>query len=1066
MDSCSTSDSVTVIVFPLPIVDAGEDTSICSGLPLGIGTSAKPNHVYNWSPGFGLNDSTVSNPIAILYNTSIFADTVSYLLTETDTITGCSFTDTIQLIVWSNPDTTEIFGSVSICPGADSISYWLTENNGSVYLWTINGPGAIIIGQGSDSILINWDTANVWTIEVIETDSNGCNSDTSKLNGETNPILEPVEPTGPDSICSVISDSITYTAPFTFGSNYNWFSNGGSIVNGNGTNTITVNWDSLGTGHIWYIESSTTSDTVCTGISDSLEVYLFQSPISSEINGDTIICNSQSIVSYTVNGLTGSEYIWTLDGDTIANGINIDSISLIWDSVGTFIISVSEIAVGNCSNYLTDTIIVYETPETTGIYGDTAICYDSLDYMYFVSGNTGSNYTWIVNGGSINSLPLNNDTIYIQWDSIGLGEISTIEISDQGCLGDTLNHKIDLFEVPTSTSILGDTVFCEDTIANSYILQSLMGSMVTWLINGDTITSGINHDTLSLIWDSSGTYILTSIEITPNGCSNILFDTITVFDKPETSAISGSTSICFDSISSYEYSVIGLSNSDYNWIIEGGTIISTPITNDTISVHWDTLGTGTIYVVEISASGCLGDTIPLIVNLNEIPNANSIIGDLATCQYSSAFSYTINGLSGSTYLWEIEGATNIIDDSSNSITVTWDTVGIFTIEVIEISSNGCLGDTIDTVMTVYPFPTTQISSGDTLVCAPANLASIYSVNGDTSSQYIWNITGGNIINGQGSNSVTIDWDSSGIGTVSVVEITADSCLGDTVNWPTIVLDSPSLITKVVSDGEIIDTDVEIKWDAQYYLGYPDSVNLFKREHFSSNNWTFVDQIQYTDLQYIESNVYTSDFSYEYKLTGKNACKQEIETNVHNTILLSGSNNDNTLTINLEWNTYNNWKIGVDRYEIWRKLDNEPYYSFYFNANKDTSIKLNSGEDGLQHCFRILAHEENGYLEKSWSNELCVEFEHLLHIPTVISPNGNGLNDTWKIDNIEYYPDCLVQIYNRWGMMVFKSNGYPKNWDGTSSGGDLPMGVYYYVIDIFKDGIEPYTGSVSILHRDK
>ena len=147
-----------------------------------------------------------------------------------------------------------------------------------------------------------------------------------------------------------------------------------------------------------------------------------------------------------------SEYIWKMDGDTIAYGVNIDSISLTWDSVGTFIISVSEIAVGNCSNYLTDTIIVYETPETTGIYGDTAICYDSLDYMYYVSGNIGSNYTWIVNGGSINSLPLNNDTIYIQWDSIGLGEISTIEISDQGCLGDTLINTINLFEVPSATS--------------------------------------------------------------------------------------------------------------------------------------------------------------------------------------------------------------------------------------------------------------------------------------------------------------------------------------------------------------------------------------------------------------------------------------------------------------------------------------------------------------------------------------------------------------------------------------------------------------------------------------
>ena len=52
------------------------------------------------------------------------------------------------------------------------------------------------------------------------------------------------------------------------------------------------------------------------------------------------------------------------------------------------------------------------------------------------------------------------------------------------------------------------------------------------------------------------------------------------------------------------------------------------------------------------------------------------------------------------------------------------------------------------------------------------------------------------------------------------------------------------------------------------------------------------------------------------------------------------------------------------------------------------------------------------------------------------------------------------------MKLFSSVGYPVEWDGTYRGKDLPVGVYYYVIDIFVEGVEPYTGAISILHRGK
>jgi gliding motility-associated-like protein len=82
----------------------------------------------------------------------------------------------------------------------------------------------------------------------------------------------------------------------------------------------------------------------------------------------------------------------------------------------------------------------------------------------------------------------------------------------------------------------------------------------------------------------------------------------------------------------------------------------------------------------------------------------------------------------------------------------------------------------------------------------------------------------------------------------------------------------------------------------------------------------------------------------------------------------------------------------------------------------------------------------------------------------ISPNGDGINDIWIIPGIEAFSNSLVQIYNRWGELLFSTDDYKSNkWDGTFKGKALPVGTYYYVInlnsDLFKD---PVTGPITIL----
>lgn len=82
-------------------------------------------------------------------------------------------------------------------------------------------------------------------------------------------------------------------------------------------------------------------------------------------------------------------------------------------------------------------------------------------------------------------------------------------------------------------------------------------------------------------------------------------------------------------------------------------------------------------------------------------------------------------------------------------------------------------------------------------------------------------------------------------------------------------------------------------------------------------------------------------------------------------------------------------------------------------------------------------------------------------PNTFTPNDDGTNDVWNISGIASYPNCIVNIYNRYGSQVFQSRGYQTAWNGTQNGKALPASTYYYVIDLgFKN--QKLSGYVTIL----
>ncbi|HTF03398.1 MAG TPA: gliding motility-associated C-terminal domain-containing protein, partial [Bacteroidia bacterium] len=98
-----------------------------------------------------------------------------------------------------------------------------------------------------------------------------------------------------------------------------------------------------------------------------------------------------------------------------------------------------------------------------------------------------------------------------------------------------------------------------------------------------------------------------------------------------------------------------------------------------------------------------------------------------------------------------------------------------------------------------------------------------------------------------------------------------------------------------------------------------------------------------------------------------------------------------------------------------------------------------------------------------SDTMILDVVPSVWIPDGFSPNGDGTNDTWVIDNIYLFPECEVEVYNRWGEMLFRSVGYGTPWDGRYDGKELPVGTYYYIVKL-NDPMFPdvFTGPLTIM----
>nr|WP_255352943.1 MBG domain-containing protein [Pedobacter sp. Hv1] len=84
---------------------------------------------------------------------------------------------------------------------------------------------------------------------------------------------------------------------------------------------------------------------------------------------------------------------------------------------------------------------------------------------------------------------------------------------------------------------------------------------------------------------------------------------------------------------------------------------------------------------------------------------------------------------------------------------------------------------------------------------------------------------------------------------------------------------------------------------------------------------------------------------------------------------------------------------------------------------------------------------------------------------IMSPNGDGVNDKWVVENLELFPNNSVKVFDRGGRVIYSKKGYDNSWDATLRGLPLSEGTYYYVIDYNSDGKTLKTGYITILNKN-
>lgn len=709
-----------------------------------------------------------------------------------------------------------ISGDTLVCKG-QVVSYTTAISGSYNYEW--NAFGGIVTGSGT-AVSVAWNTVGAGQVVLIVRDAANNLICTSVLNvtvrNNPQPVIVPSYSVacgrgrdGSDAgqgrkeeiSCLTVCDStwVTYSVQSATSSSFVWTVVGAANVIPSFGPSIQVYWTGIGSGTVKVIE---TDSFGCVGESEicvqivGKPIALFTSTQPPIIGGVINICLNQTVnlnnlsVAGSGSPLNTFEWIWG-DGNTTVQSAPAPFASHAYTTPGTFNLQLVAINECRCRDTFSVTVVVDSIPGPD-IFCVSTVCPDQTATYYTQS--VCSTYQWTVtNGAIVSGGGVLDNSITILWGTTGPGIVS---LSTPNCAGTCASPtSIYVPIIPPVSSVSGPAFVCLGSTVTYKLSCSIPIDSIVWNLPQGLVPLGstVNvHEITVQVTDSFVTGTVSAayyhhLNGSTSGLSCGGNASLVITARPRL-LLSGASAFCEGdavTIWPFQSNFLPISGS-IQWTITGVSgsptyFVNTQVGTSPLNIAAWSYGPGLFYIEAngLSNQFCNNPQKQLIRVHPQAPLPDSIKGPRPVCPgrpymylaYPSASNFAIE--------WNVVNGSPV-SSGGNTISVVWNTTGPYILQAFQIDPiTGCRSQALsDTIPSMLPLATSLIAGFDT-VCANYSGA-IYSIS-DPGDLFTWSISpsiAGSVVSGQGTNTVSIDWNNwTGNATITVIR----SICGQTIS---------------------------------------------------------------------------------------------------------------------------------------------------------------------------------------------------------------------------------------------------------------------------------------------
>jgi len=576
---------------------------------------------------------------------------------------------------------------------------------------------------------------------------------------------------------------------------------------------------------------------------------------------------------------------------------------------------------------------------------------------------------------------------------------------------------------------------CKDSVAvfnNTSTISSGTIADFSWNFGDGSLSKDGNP---THAYATTGSFSISLLAVSASGCRDSVTNSITVNPRP----IAGFTfkNTCQDTAVKFVdgSSIASGSIKSYFWNFgDGGTS-----TAQNPSHNYANAGTYTVTLTVVSNNGCASVKVQNIT-IYALPVPNYVANPV--CQ-NSAMAF-INTSAGATkYLWDFAGQGN---STLTNPTHTFTGFGSFNVSLTATSSEGCVKTLVKPV-TVWANPIANFTVADVCIGEASkfiNTGAMPIGSTDNILENFWSFGDSTFSTGKDPMHT---YAKDGIYSVTVRSTSDKGCVNSVTKSAVV---HPLPVVKISTK------------KAQFCDG--DKTTLKGNAGMRQYEWS----LNGTVVSTVDSAVVTKQGWYKLKIWAPSTlggCSNEDSIFITVWSLpVADAGRDTLIELGQTVNMIGKGAGISGRYN-WSPTTYLSKFSSDTShvSSKPTESILNTNNTIL---YTLTVTDRNGCVDTD-TIRIRVRAEFYLIVRNVITPNSDGLNDTWIIENIEAYPTAEVGVFNRYGMEIFKTKGYKNQWDGTdklSGGNDLPDGPYYYVITMEGSG-KVYKGAINLIRSE-